>query len=212
MSSNDDKTLESLGLSAEERARAIAEEQKRLRKLADEVASRYDPSRLGRASIAGAGTLERLDDATRRDMERRLGTNFAHVRVVRGAFADRVLKHHRADAVTLGATGLVLLRDTPRTNLKTTQGRALLAHELTHVRQAKAGMKFALEGGSSDNADHEREAEAEAQDVIDEGAGSNGAKSTLSDDEVFDELLDGVLRLLKEARRQDLELLGFDDR
>ncbi len=212
MSSHDDKSLESLGLTAEERDRAIAEEQARLRKLADEVAHRYDPARLSRVSVAGAGSAERLDDATRREMERRLGGSFGDVRIVRGAFADRVLKHHRADAVTLGGTGMILLRDTPRSNLKTTQGRALLAHELTHVRQARAGMKFALESGTAHHSDYEGEAEHEEQKVVNEAHGAEDGPAGGDREARRERIIGRVLKLIEEARRHDLELLGFDDR
>jgi len=180
MSSDDQKSLESLSLSASERAALEVEERRRLDELAAEVQRRYDPARLGRLTVAGAGRTEKLDDETRRRMEARLGTGFSDVRVVRGAFADRVTQRHRADAVTIGSTGVILMRDTPRTNLKSPEGRALLAHELTHVRQAKGGMHFALERGS-DGAAHEQEAEQVERTVLrDEKSGVGTVRASMA--------------------------------
>jgi hypothetical protein len=164
MASNNDKSLETLGLSSEERARLEAEEKRRLAELARDISRRYDPARLGKLSIAAAGRAEKLDDDTRRRMEARLGGSFGDVRVVRGAFADRVTRRHGADAVTIGATGLILVRDTPRTNPRTPEGRAILAHELTHVRQAKQGMHFAHTPGSS-GSDEAHEVQARDEEM-----------------------------------------------
>ena len=93
-------------------------------------------------------------------MERRLGGRFGDVRVFRGPFAEAVTKAHRADAVTIANTGMILVREGPRSDPKTALGKALLAHELTHVSQAQRGLHFALEGGESQGAAHEQEAEA----------------------------------------------------
>lgn len=174
MSSDDSRSLDSLQPSADQRAALEREEQRRLEELAAEVAQRYDPERLGRLSASAAGRAEKLDDDTRRRMEARLGSNFSDVRVVRGAFADRVTQRHNADAVTVGSTGVILMRDAPRTNLRSPEGRALLAHELTHVKQAKQGMHFALEQGSS-GAEHEQAAERVEASVLNEERGHPGA-------------------------------------
>jgi len=58
-----------------------------------------------------------------------------------------------------------LVREGPRSDPKTALGKALLAHELAHVSQAQRGLHFALEGGESQGAAHEREAEAVEQQV-----------------------------------------------
>jgi hypothetical protein len=216
MSSEDDKSLETLGLSAEERARLEAEEKKRLLALANDVSRRYDPARLGKLAIAGAGRAEKLDDETRRRMEARLGGSFGDVRVVRGPFADRVTKRHGADAVTIGATGLILLRDTPRTNMKSPEGRAVLAHELTHVRQAQRGMHFALEQGSSGHA-HEQEAERVERTILrDEktGAGTAGLRPTAkqSSEQRRWRVIQRVLERWEEEQRDELDRHGYDHR
>ena len=104
-------------------------------------------------------------------MERRIGGRFGDVRVFRGPFAEAVTKAHRADAVTIANTGMILVREGPRSDPKTALGKALLAHELTHVSQAQRGLHFALEGGESQGAAHEQEAEAVEQQVHAEETG-----------------------------------------
>lgn len=127
--------------------------------LDQDIALRYDPSRLSKLVVKGAGRGEKLDLATRGEMERIIpGHDFGNVRVFRGPFAEEVTTRHKADAVTIANTGMILVRDTPRAAPGTKSGQALLAHELTHVAQAQRGMHFALahEGGSGA---HEHEAE-----------------------------------------------------
>ncbi|HEY2749586.1 MAG TPA: DUF4157 domain-containing protein [Polyangia bacterium] len=158
----------------------IDEEERKRRALAlsQEIAQRWDPSRLSKLVVGGAGSGEKLDLDTQSEMERRLGGRFADVRVFRGPFAEAVTKAHRADAVTVANTGMILVREGPRSDPKTALGKALLAHELTHVSQAQRGLHFALEGGESQGAAHEQEAEAVESAVHAEatGQGQAGAK------------------------------------
>jgi uncharacterized protein DUF4157 len=152
---------------------ALSEEERRKRALAlsQEIAQRWEPSRLSKLVIGGAGSGEKLDLGTQSEMERRLGGRFGEVRVFRGAFAEAVTKAHRADAVTIANTGMILVREGPRSDPKTALGKALLAHELTHVSQAQRGLHFALEGGESSGAPHEQEAEAVESQVHAEETG-----------------------------------------
>jgi hypothetical protein len=166
MAGEDDK----LGL--EEAARLDEEERKRRAlKLSQDIAQRWEPSRLSRMVVGEAGSGERLDIGTQSEMEKRLGGRFSDVRVFRGAFAEAVTRAHRADAVTIANTGMILVREGPRSDPKTALGKALLAHELTHVSQAQRGLHFALEGGESQGAPHEQEAEAVEQQVHAEASG-----------------------------------------
>jgi hypothetical protein len=146
---------------------ALTEEERKKRALAmsQEIAQRWEPSRLSKFVVGGAGSGEKLDLGTQSEMERRLGGRFGDVRVFRGPFAEAVTKAHRADAVTIANTGMILVREGPRSDPKTALGKALLAHELTHVSQAQRGLHFALEGGESQAAAHEQEAEAVEQQV-----------------------------------------------
>lgn len=161
MATDDDK----IGLDAAALARISEEEQRRRAlRLGQEIAHRYDAARLSKLVAADAGRGERLDLATQSEMERRLGGRFGEVRIFRGPFAEAVTQAHRADAVTVANTGMILMRQGQRGDPKTALGKALLAHELTHVTQAQRGLHFALEGGAGQGASHEKEAEAvEAQ-------------------------------------------------
>ena len=140
------------------------EEERRRREgkptLDEEIARRYDGDRLTKIVLRAAGRGERLDLSTRSDMERRLpGYDFSNVRIFRGPLAEEVTARHRADAVTIANTGMVLVRESARSAPGTRSERALLAHELTHVAQAQRGMLFAKEGGDGDG-EHEKEARA----------------------------------------------------
>jgi hypothetical protein len=161
MATDDDKrsdeSLEDLD-EAERRKRAQLQ-------LSQEIAQRWEPSRLSKLVVGGAGSGEKLDLQTQSEMERRLGGKFGDVRIFRGPFAEAVTRAHRADAVTVANTGMILVREGPRSDPKTALGKALLAHELTHVSQAQRGLHFALESGEAQGAAHEREAEAVEQQV-----------------------------------------------
>src|SRR3954471_1472747 len=144
------------------------EEEERKRQalaLSQDIAERYRPEKLSKLVVDQAGGGEHLDLGTRQEMERKLGGQFSDVRVFKGPLAEAVTRQHRADAVTIANTGMILVREGPRSDPKTALGKALLAHELTHVKQAQRGLHFALEGGESQGAPHEQEAEAVEQQV-----------------------------------------------
>lgn len=187
--------------SAEERRE---EEERRLRgrpTLDEEIARKYDADRLSRVVVRGAGRGERLDLATRSDMERlHPGHDFGNVRVFRGALAEEVTARHKADAVTVANTGMILMRESPRSAPGTTAGRALLAHEITHVAQAQRGMHFALaqEGGEGE---HEREAE-HVEAAVAHGDGGAGAGDTVEQEHARNRrVIERVIELIVEDRR-----------
>ena len=190
----------------------IDEEERRKRALAlgQEIAHRWEPSRLSKFVVGGAGSGEKLDLGTQSEMERRLGGRFGDVRVFRGPFAEAVTRQHRADAVTIANTGMILVREGPRSDPKTALGKALLAHELTHVSQAQRGLHFALEGGESQGAPHEREAEAVEQQVHAEetaqahAAGKGGAAGGIDRKAVVAR----VVELVEDWHRTQSERLG----
>jgi hypothetical protein len=167
MATDDDKPDDAAARDEEER-------RKRALALSQEIAQRWEPSRLSKLVVGGAGAGEKLDLATQSEMEKRLGGRFGNVRVFRGPFAEAVTKAHKADAVTVANTGMILVREGPRSDPKTALGKALLAHELTHVSQAQRGLHFALEGGGSQGAAHEQEAEAVESQVHAEETGQAG--------------------------------------
>ncbi len=127
-------------------------------RLDKEIALKYDPSTLSRHIMRDAGRGEPLDLHTRSRMERRLGGDFGNVRIVRGPLAEEITNRYRADAVTVGGTDLIMVREGWQSNFQSAEGTALLAHELTHVQQQQRGLHFAHSGGDDENSEHEREA------------------------------------------------------
>jgi hypothetical protein len=169
--------------------------------LDEEIARRWDPERLRSVVVRGAGRGERLDLQTRSRMERLLpGHDFSSVRVFRGALAEEVTARHRADAVTVAQTGMILVRDSARSAPGTSSGQALLAHELTHVAQGQRGMHFALEGGGGEG-EHEREAERVEARALGGDAGARRGRTPEQERARRRLVIERVLELLAEERR-----------
>jgi hypothetical protein len=137
-------------------------------RLDHEITRKYDPSALSKLIVRDAGRGEPLDLHTRGMMEQRLGGNFGNVRIIRGPLAEEVTARYRADAVTVGGTELVLVREGWRSNFQTTAGRSLLAHELTHVQQQQRGLHFAHTPGGHDEGHSDLEAEAEHNEMLEQ--------------------------------------------
>lgn len=135
-------------------------------RLDHEITRKYDPGSLSKLIMRDAGRGEALDLHTRAQMESRLGGNFSGVRVIRGPLAEEVTARYRADAVTVGGTELVLVREGWRSNFQTAEGQALLAHELTHVQQQQRGLHFAHSPGGHDEAHSHLEDEAETMEHL----------------------------------------------
>jgi hypothetical protein len=140
--------------------------------LDQEIARRYEPADLSRMVMRDAGRGEPLDLHTRSEMERRIGGDFSNVRIFRGPLAEEITARYRADAVTIGGTEMVLVRDGWRGQMNTAAGKSLLAHELTHVKQAQRGLHFALAHGPGEG-DIEAEAEAVEARVFAEEQGQD---------------------------------------
>jgi Domain of unknown function (DUF4157) len=121
--------------------------------------------------VVGSGG-DALDDATRQDMEARLGHDFGDVRVHTDARATESAQSVNAHAYTVG-NDVVFQRD--RYAPGTDEGRKMLAHELTHVVQQRSG---AVDGTPapggirvSDPGDRfEREAAGRAEQVLSDPA------------------------------------------
>jgi hypothetical protein len=189
------------------------ERKKRALQLSQEIAHKYDPKRLQKIVVDRAGKGERLDVETQSEMEKRLGGRFSDVRVFRGPFAEAVTKAHRADAVTVANTGMILVREGPRSDPKTALGKALLAHELTHVTQAQRGLHFALEGGEAQGAPHEQQAEAVEAEVHAEASGKAGGKkggdAKAGGGVDKGAVIERVLEMVSESLRHHRERLGL---
>ena len=106
---------------------------------------------------------EPLDSATRQFMESRFGHDFSRVRV----HADgRAADSSRAVGANAYTAGPDVVFGPGRYEPASTQGRRLLAHELTHVVQQQAGIQLQEGVGPTDGA-CERRADAVADLVVD---------------------------------------------
>lgn len=172
--------------------------------LSDEIARKWNPERLLRLVTTRAGKGEKLDESTRQRYERKLGVDLGAVRVYTGEFAEEVTKKHRAEAVTIGNTGMVLMGGSPAKAKDTRAGQALLAHELTHVAQAQGGMhRKASFGESAPLATEQNEAEAEAVEAAELAGSEDGP------DESPEERQE---RLFEMVRARVLDMLAEDQR
>jgi hypothetical protein len=124
-----------------------------------------------------------------------------------------VTKRHRADAVTVGATGIILMRDTARTNPRSARGQAVLAHELTHVKQAQRGMHFALEQGASGHAHEQEASHVERSLMSDAGKAAVGASAGSEEQRAArrEKIIERVLEKLDEAALDQRDRLGLQD-
>src|SRR5664279_3724810 len=107
--------------------------------LTDELARKYDPARMLRMVSKRAGRGDALEHSVRAKYEKRFGVDLGHVRVFTGEFAEEFNRQRNAYAVTVGATGMIMMGNSPDKSMASAQGQALLAHELTHVAQQAKG-------------------------------------------------------------------------
>lgn len=178
--------------------------------LSDEIARRWDPRQLLRTVGRGAGAGAPLDATTRGKFERRLGVDLGGVRVYTGEFAEKVTTRHGAEAVTVGGTGMIFMSGSPDRSPATSAGRALLAHELTHVAQSARGIYRSAPGERPPLATEEHEAEAEAVEA--EELRGPGSESRLDPEQgeaqLFEAVSARVLELIYEDERVSAERNG----
>lgn len=151
-----------------------AENDARAEQLTDELAKKYDPERLLRMVSRRAGRGQSLDHDVRAKYERRFGVDLGHVRVYTGEFAEEFNRKRNAYAVTIGSTGMILMGGSPDKSMASTSGQALLAHELTHVAQAKRGLHNKDVSMPLATEAHEEEAEHHEADVAAGGDPAGG--------------------------------------
>jgi hypothetical protein len=118
--------------------------------------------------VVNSGGGSPLDTDTRADMESRLGHDFSDVRVHTDSRAHDSAKAVNAHAYTVGSN-VVFQRD--KYDTSSTEGRTMLAHELTHVVQQRSGPVDGTPSGGgiqvSDPSDRfEREATANAEQAM----------------------------------------------
>jgi hypothetical protein len=109
---------------------------------------------LVRAALRGLGSA--IEESQRHEMESRFGHDFSRVRIHDGDTADAAVSVLGVTAYTVGRD-IVLGHGAPA--LRTSRGRAVLAHELAHVVQQERGGGAPLVGP---NLPHEQDADAAA--------------------------------------------------
>ena len=169
----------------EERERAEQEARERGDRpedLTDELARKYDPERMLKMVSKRAGRGDPLEHSVRSKYEKRFGVDLGHVRIYTGEFAEEFNRQRNAYAVTVGATGMVMMGNSPDKSMGSAAGQALLAHELTHVAQQAKGLhrKATFEDAMPFAAEHESEADAVEQAVLAEEQGSGGGAHAAS--------------------------------
>lgn len=165
--------------------------------LTDELARKYDPERMLRMVSRRAGKGERLDHSIRAKYERQFGVDLGHVRVYTGEFAEEFNRKRGAHAVTIGSTGMILMGGSTDKASWTSSGQALLAHELTHVAQAKGGLHRKATGDMPFTEEHEAEAEAvehAAASGHDAGASTHAAVESASAKQAAKEALEYAMQ------------------
>jgi hypothetical protein len=118
----------------------LDENEQRAEDLTDELARKYSPEKLLRMVSRRAGKGETLDQSIRAKYEKRFGVDLGHVRVYTGEFAEEFNRKQNSYAVTIGSTGMILMGNSPDKGAESAAGRALLAHEVTHVAQQAKGL------------------------------------------------------------------------
>ncbi len=142
-------------------------------KFEEELRKRWDPEKLSKFLKLREGKAQRLDLTTRQKYERRFGVDLGDVRVFTGALAEEITAAHDAEALTVADTGMVLMGGSSRFSPATAAGQALLAHELTHVAQAKPAtvQRKAVSSAPLATEESEREAEAIEAEVFEQETG-----------------------------------------
>jgi len=199
------------------------QEQDRAEEISDEIARKYDPKRLLKMIAKRAGRGEALDHSLRSKYERRFGVDLGHVRIYTGEFAEEFNRRRDAHAVTVGATGMILMGGSPERSRGSTSGQALLAHELTHVaqqsRHAGGGLHRKATGGMPFAEEHEVEAEAVEFDEMQGGAtraaadaGSARLKAQEAYEQKLEEIRKRVLEMAADAARHQITRTGVQRR
>ena len=177
--------MASLDEEREERERLEREREQhgdRPEDLTDELARKYDPERMLKMVSKRAGRGDPLEHSVRSKYEKRFGVDLGHVRIYTGEFAEEFNRQRNAYAVTVGATGMVMMGNSPDKSMGSAAGQALLAHELTHVAQQAKGLhrKATFEDAMPFAAEHESEADAVEQAVLAEEQGGGGGAHAAS--------------------------------
>jgi hypothetical protein len=145
--------------------------------------SRWDPGKLSKFMRSSAGSKgTRLDAHQRGFFEKRLGVDLGDVRIYTGELAEEITKAHGAEALTVGDTGIILMRQSAKFQAGSAAHTALLAHELTHVAQNRPdAIARKATSASGQVEEEEQEAEHHEAEVFAELTGQAGSKPSEGD-------------------------------
>lgn len=173
------------------------------------LASRWDAGKLSnflKKSKASKGEGLSFGDKAR--FEKRLGVDLSGVRIMTGELAEEITRAHNAEALTVGDSGIILVRQSTRFTPGTPEYASLLAHELTHVAQAQSNMVSAKSVGGSmhDGGEAREHSEAEAEqhegDVLREEKGeTRQAKDRGSAEERRQKIIARVHELIEQEKQ-----------
>src|SRR6188768_1204905 len=97
-----------------------------------------------------AGKGEQLDASIRAKYEKRFGVDLGHVRIYTGEFAEEFNRKRDAYALSVGATGMILMGGSPEKSMGSTEEQELEAeHEEAH--EAGSATRAAADAGSAAN-------------------------------------------------------------
>jgi hypothetical protein len=133
-----------------------------IQRAASQGAGPLDPA-IGEEIEAARPGGRSLDSQPRADMEGALGVDLAPVRIHTGPRADAIARSVQADAITTYPD--VFFRE-GKYAPGSSDGRELLAHELTHIVQQGSGLVGATGEVSHPDDPHEQEARAVAEAVV----------------------------------------------
>jgi hypothetical protein len=149
------------------------------KRLEEVLAAKWDPGKLSKF-MKGSQTSkgQRLEAQDRGRFEKRLGVDLGAVRIYTGTLAEEITKAHGAEALTVGDTNMILMRESSKFQKGSAQYTSLLAHELTHVAQARpdAMARKSTSANQADKGASEQEAEQHEAEVLAELTGQPGAK------------------------------------
>jgi hypothetical protein len=179
--------------------------------------ARWDPSKISslvRSQEASRG--QKLDLSQRNRFERRLGVDLGDVRIFSGELAEDITRAHNAEALTVGDTGMVIMGGSSRYAPGGAMGTSLLAHELTHVAQARpsAISRKGVEADLAEEDESEEEAEQHEGEVLAEEQGTSPAAPHPAEEGQKDEerkaaLVKKVLELYEDDMRVTQMRLGM---
>ena len=164
------------------------------------LASRWDPGKLSKF-LRTSGKSQSLDMSHRGRFEKRLGVDLGNVKIFTGELAEEITRAHGAEALTVGDTGMIIMRQSAKFTPGSAAYTSLLAHELTHVAQAKpdAISRKNTQAQQSQVDSSEKEAQQHEAEVLAEELGLQHLKPTdAQKDEKKEKLLVRVLRIMED--------------